>query len=356
MRTLLVGLFTAWSAAIVTSQLALADDWTKGRKGTRVPDLAAVGTPPRAGVVKSRPEASDTPDRKSESREKLSGAFTLVGRTRDGKEVRKAPPDDVVRTILGDSGAPGAGKGPSMQADGSARVIVGKDKRVHVTKTDEYPYSAIGLLYYQSPGDDKLYGCTGAMVGPRTLVTTASCLYTHQFDGDKEDGEWNDKFVFYPGLNGDQGLGSFEYDTAYVFEGWLTEYDGSWGSVEPYDIGIITFSEDVSEQTGYLGQWNFGDDSVDFTVNAVDYPNDKSPNTTMWASTCTLAKKDVNDFSFLHDCDVDSLEAAQLYVYDSNEDSYYLIGIQHAITQNGKRNAAIRLYGPVYKWIDTLDD
>jgi hypothetical protein len=57
--------------------------------------------------------------------------------------------------------------------------------------------------------------------------------------------------------------------------------------------------------------------------------------------------------SFVHDCDVSDADAP-LFVYDKSEDSRYLIGM-HVATTGDDRNVAIRLYGPIFEWIDSLD-
>ena len=147
-------------------------------------------------------------------------------------------------------------------------------------------------------------------------------------------------------------FGSFEYDTAYVFEGYLSQFDGTYGSVMPYDVGVITLSQPIGDELGYLGYWAAGDrDLASLEVNLAGYNNDKQPPFTMWSSKCKIDKQAIFETVFGHTCDTDDF-SAPMFVYDKKEDSRYVIGINVATYQGV--NVAVRLYGPIYDWLSSL--
>jgi V8-like Glu-specific endopeptidase len=329
----------------VTAAFALAGE----RKGGDVGGAAASSSRAAAAVAQPRSGARAVPavkfdpenaPRAAPSAEEAQKTYTLIGRTRSGREVRLAPSEDVVRAVLEGAGG---------------RAVVGKDDRVRVKRTTDYPYSTIGYLE-ATDGNDNWYACTGVMIGAKAMLTSAACLYRHGYGDDSQEG-WNDQFTFWPALNGqeDAPYGGLEYDTAYVFEGWVTEYDGSFDSVLPFDIGIITFADPIGESTGWMGYWDFGTDVQNFDGNLVGYHFDKTPEFTMWRSKCKVKNADIYEYVFVHDCDVGDSDVP-LFVYDPNDEGYYVVGVHAATTGSGKktRNLAVRLYGPVYDWISQL--
>jgi V8-like Glu-specific endopeptidase len=169
-----------------------------------------------------------------------------------------------------------------------------------------------------------------------------------------QEGRWNEHFTFWPALNGqdDAPFGSFEYDTAYVFEGYLSQFDGTYGSVMPYDVGVITLQKPIGDDLGYLGYWAIGDkDLANMEVNLVAYNNDKKPEFTMWGAKCKIDKQAIFETVFAHTCDTDDF-SAPMFVYDKKQDSRYIVGINVATYQN--QNVAVRLYGPIYDWLGSV--
>lgn len=338
---------------------AFADERVKGKAPTKapeavasVPDLGARQVKRQAPLVLPVKPASPT---KTRSAEQLKKSFTLVGRSKDGKEVKKELSDEAIRSLLGEKadqrGAVDIQDDPVVGP--ATRMIVGKDNRVRVAKTTEFPYSAAGLLYYEDPSDpDYWYTCTGVMVAPRTMITNANCLFNYDFTDANGGKGWLENFEFFPGYNGDGAapLGSYIYETAYVFEGWIDEYDGTWDSISSYAIGAIVFAEDVSEYSGHLGYWGFADDTPKMNGTLVDYPDDKD--LTMWRSSCTI-QANYTATMFTHVCDSNGY-GEPLFVYDKAEDSRYVVGITIA-TQDNKSNVALRLNGAIFDWIDVLE-
>lgn len=348
---------TAAIAAALSAAPALAADHSAGKTVEAGEASRSLG-----GVAFTNRSAKRAPgiqaDR-SASRSALTDpvaqekAFTIVGRSRDGKEVRLAPGENVLRAIRGEAGG-GDQRGaldPATTVEpeaGTERAVVGSDNRVRVTNTKTYPYSTIGYLEMTN-AKGEVWSCSAALIGPKTILTAGHCLYNHD-----EEGGWRDGFTFWPALNGENDVpyGGFEYDTAYVFEGFVTNYDGGYDSVWPYDIGLITLQQPIGDSLGWLAYWNYTD-LGDFKGNLVGYHGDKT-DFTMWRSTCDILAEGISDYDFAHDCDFDwGADGAPIYLYDSQAKSRVVVGVN--VGTAGDTNWALRLYQPVFEWIQTIN-
>jgi V8-like Glu-specific endopeptidase len=137
-----------------------------------------------------------------------------------------------------------------------------------------------------------------------------------------------------------------------VFEGFVTEYDGSYDSVWPYDIGLITLQQPIGDSLGWLGYWNY-ENLGDFQGNLVGYHYDK-PAFTMWRSTCGVLAEDVAETHFIHDCDFEiGARGAPIYLYDREAKSRVIVGVN--IDGNEEASWALQLYGPIMEWIRELN-
>jgi V8-like Glu-specific endopeptidase len=175
-------------------------------------------------------------------------SFTARGITSDGKEVTVEASEglrDIIKQELS-GGSAGGEKASAPQAGATdpafegERTVFGKDDRVEVKDTTQYPFRTIGIILMTSKSGQQ-GTCTGTLIGPRTVLTAAHCLYNH------EDGGWLDEWLFVPGLKGvtanDAPFGAYAYETAYVLSGFIDNYQGFYGSVVPWDLGIITLKD-----------------------------------------------------------------------------------------------------------------
>ena len=98
-------------------------------------------------------------------------------------------------------------------------------------------------------------------------------------------------------------------------QGFIDNYQGYYGSVLPWDLGIITLKQPIGDNLGWLGYNNY-EALGDFTANIVGYPGDK-PGGTMWRSTCDVLAENIGDDYFQYDCDTyPGSSGSSVYAYD----------------------------------------
>jgi len=181
------------------------------------------------------------------------------------------------------------------------------------------------------------------------VLTAAHCLYSH------EDKDWLSEYLFVPGLNGstadDAPFGAFTYESAYVLQGFIDNYQGYYGSVIPWDLGIITLKQDVGTNLGWLGYANY-DDLGDFTANLVGYPGDK-PMGTMWKANCEVRAENIAPEYFQYDCDTfPGSSGSSVYAYDNSSKQRIITGVN--VAESPDANTAVRLNAANIQWINSL--
>ena len=287
-------------------------------------------------------------------------SLTAVGKSSDGKELKVEPSDALKQAVKQMLDAPEGGadktSGPSKVEDPAfkagaeaERKVFGDDDRIQIANTKIYPFSAIG--YLESKDLKGQYeSCSATLIGPSTVLTAAHCLYNHDAGG------WQDEIFFVPGLNGstanDAPYGGYEYQDAYVVQGYIDNYQGFYGSVLPWDIGIVTLKQPVGQNLGWLGYANY-DNLGDFTANIVGYPGDK-PAGTMWRATCNVLSENVGDGYFQYDCDTfPGSSGSAVYAYDEGQKARVVVGVNVAESQDA--NTAVRVNAAYLEWINNLN-
>jgi V8-like Glu-specific endopeptidase len=286
-------------------------------------------------------------------------SLTAVGRSADGKDLKVEPSEalrEAVKKMLNAPAGGGASKTSAPRKSGdpfvkgeASRKVFGDDDRVEVDDTTNYPYSAIG--YLESRDTNGQYeSCSATLIGPSTVLTAAHCIYNHNTEA------WQQQMKFVPGLHGwtnaDVPFGSYEYDQAYVVQAYIDNYQGFYGSVLGWDLGIVTLKEPVGDKLGWLGYASY-EDLGEFTANIVGYPGDK-PSGTMWATTCDVSPEDIGDGWFQYDCDTyPGSSGSAVYSYDDSKDERVILGVN--VAESDDANTAVRINAVYLDWINSIN-
>jgi V8-like Glu-specific endopeptidase len=283
-----------------------------------------------------------------------------VGKSSDGKDLKVEPSDALKQAVkqmlespdggANKTSAPSKIEDPAFKTGAEAeRKVFGDDDRIQIGNTKVYPFSAIG--YLESKDLKGQYeSCSATLIGPSTVLTAAHCLYNHDAGG------WQEDIFFVPGLNGstadDAPFGGYEYQDAYVVQGYIDTYQGFYGSVLPWDIGIVTLKQPVGQNLGWLGYANYAD-LGDFTANIVGYPGDK-PAGTMWRATCDVLSENVGDGYFQYDCDTfPGSSGSSVYAYDEGQKARVVVGVN--VAESDDANTAVRINAAYLEWINNLN-
>jgi len=146
-------------------------------------------------------------------------------------------------------------------------IIPGKDGRIQILQTDEWPNSVHGMVYMTFRSGSGAWG-SGTLIAPNLVLTAAHNLYDTDIYNGQPVGRAKE-VKFYPAKNGreipfkEQSVRDFYYPEEYT-------KDGS------EDYGLLVLDNPVGEMTGYFGVSVLHPDKVKvLKINVTGYPGDK---------------------------------------------------------------------------------
>lgn len=221
--------------------------------------------------------------------------------------------------------APVAFEGEGLEAGAAeGRVVQGQTGNGHgtwqrVTATKNHPWRTIGRLST---------GCTATLVGPRTLLTAAHCVFN------VEKQEWTNvnKLRFAPGQknkenwwqdlwggsNSAKPFGELNVQMITISNNWIQH------GITEYDWAIITLPKATG--LGWLG-FTAASDSTwknGFTMNLAGYPASKEQQ--MWYDYCPTKGEYTTSKTFQHHCDTEGGNSGS-GVYRKMDGSRYVVGV-----------------------------
>ena len=158
--------------------------------------------------------------------------------------------------------------------------VHGQDDRVRVHATTAYPWRTICKLEITA-ANGRRFGCSGAMIGPRTVLTNGHCVYMHDHGG------WARSIRVIPGKNGSaEPFGSATSSFYWSVEGWTRDRSSNYD----YAVIVLPSNNKLGNVVGWMGLANLSFFSLlGLRVNNSGYPGDKPYGTQWWNANNILA-------------------------------------------------------------------
>jgi len=160
--------------------------------------------------------------------------------------------------------------GTKAEAGFLPESICGRDDRVRVRATTRIPWRWLCHLRIRTK-DNRLYGCTGWLIGPHTVMTAGHCVYIHAHSG------WPRYIDVIAGRDGSsKPYGTVRATSFRSVRGWVNNHN--WN----YDYGCIILPTNLGNRIGWFGFANYKASTLrNMLVNNAGYAGDK-PTGTQW--------------------------------------------------------------------------
>lgn len=230
--------------------------------------------------------ASEDDEAYTESQGETNGASTAL--EVEGRDPRitesemPVPPPPGVLTVEEAMDTESLAIPQSVEAEISEllEIVHGRDDRVRVYGTTRYPWRTICKLEITA-ADGSRWRCSGAFIGPRTVLTNGHCVYMHKRGG------WVKQVRVIPGKNGSgEPFGSAVGTFYHSVKGWTKSRSSNYD----YAVIVLPSNKKLGNRVGWMGLANLSYFSLlGLRVNNSGYPGDKPGNYQWWNANNILA-------------------------------------------------------------------
>lgn len=220
-------------------------------------------------------------------------------------------------------------------------AIIGDDNRTQISDSQYqmFPYSAICMVkgYFDTDGDgiaDTLYAGTGAIVGPKTVLSSPRLIYRSEYG-------WAIKTEVLPATY--KTSEDITVNPYGIIEDFTKLTVGMYHNTgDPNDAwAILDLATDIGSQTGY-----FGTNSTDITLNSeiklIGYCGDFNMNIAHTQGIVTH----LETYKFYHNCDTGSGSMGSPLLFGMN-----MVGI-HLGSIDTNNNSACKISSYIVGWIN----